>query len=99
MSSHKKVKKYMTYEKIGNELDISPQQVHKIEKEAINKMISGIVADSRFNVFDTILELSSFFGVDPHQIYGKLNKENKGKLYEYIQNHHGINMDEYFKRD
>ncbi len=84
MSAQKKVKKSLTYEQIGNELSISPQQVHKIEKEAINKIINILMLDGRFNIFEIVINLSEFFGVEPHQVYGKLDKRNTQLIYKFV---------------
>ena len=89
MSTHKKVRKNLTYEQIGNTLSISPQQVHKIEKEAINKIINTLLNDSRFNIFEVVVNLSEFFGVEPHQVYGKLNKKNKQLMYKFVNETYG----------
>jgi transcriptional regulator with XRE-family HTH domain len=91
--SYKKVKKNMTYEQIGNEVGISPQQVHKIEKEALNKMVSRLANLGTFNIFEIIIGLSNEFGVEPHQIFGKLDIKNKETLYEFVETTYGKHVD------
>ena len=77
---YKKIKKNLTYEQIGETLNISTQQVHKLEKEAINKMIDKLrIMD--FSTFDIIVKMSELFGVEPTQIYNKLNNNNLDILY------------------
>lgn len=90
MYVYKKVKKNMTYEKIGEKVGISPQQVHKIEKESINKIIKRILDEERFNIFQIVVNLSEVFGVEPHQVYGKLNKKNKQIMYSFIKENFDI---------
>jgi len=77
----KKVKKNLTYEQIGSELNMSAQQVHKIEKEAINNMVDKLRL-MKFNIFDIIIKMSEMFGVEPNQLYGKLNTRNLDLLHE-----------------
>ncbi len=74
--------KEMTYEEIGNKLNISPQQVHKIEKEAYNKIIANIMAKNKMDVFDAVLYFSILFGAESDQCYKKLNASNKQLLKE-----------------
>ena len=69
--------KEKTYEEIGQKLKISPQQVHKIEKEAYNKIICNIMNKYNVDVFDAILQFSALFGAEPEQCYKKLNTVNK----------------------
>lgn len=89
MTTHKKVKKNLTYEQIGDILTISPQQVHKIEKEAINKIINILMDDGRFNIFEIVINVSEVFGVEPHQVYGKLNAKNKQLMYSFVNEAYG----------
>ena len=84
--------KSLTYEEIGEKLNLSPQQVHKIEKEAFNKIIKRMTATSKTNVFDVILSLSEFLGIDPDQCYKKLDKFNNEKLCLHVRDHYGKNV-------
>lgn len=97
--NYKKVKKNMTYEKIGEEVGISPQQVHKIEKETINKIINTINEEGRFNIFQIVLNMAELFGVEPHQIYGKLNKKNKQLMYQFIQENFGTQHEDLLENE
>lgn len=74
--------KEKTYEEIGAQLKISPQQVHKIEKEAYNKIIGNIMVKQKVDVFDAVLYFSALFGSEPEQCYKKLNTANKLLLKE-----------------
>jgi hypothetical protein len=74
--------KEKTYEEIGAKLNISPQQVHKIEKEAYNKIIGNIMVKQKMDVFDAVLYFSILFGAEPEQCYKKLNPANKLLLKE-----------------
>ena len=78
----KKVQKNLTYEQISEKMGISPQQVHKIEKDALNKIMDGL-GDS-FTNFDKVIALCSYLGTEPHQIYNKLNKPNRDLILEQI---------------
>lgn len=95
MSNDKKVRKFLTYDKIGSLKGISPQQVHKIEKEAINKMVLALHEDGRFNIFEIIIGLSDFFGVSPKQVYGKLNENMQQIVYEYVYERYGQTHKDY----
>lgn len=81
--------KSMTYEEIGKELAISPQQVHKIEKEAFNKIIKRMAMYPNTNMVEVVLTISEQFGIDPDQIYKKLDKDNNEKLCLFVQEHFG----------
>jgi hypothetical protein len=74
--------KEKTYEEIGEKLKISPQQVHKIEKEAYNKIIGNIMKKQNVDVFDAVLYFSVLFGSEPEQCYKKLNSTYKALLKE-----------------
>lgn len=89
MSASKKIGKERTYEQVGDQLGISPQQVHKIEKEAINKIIRRLNNFGQFNIFDIVVGLSEEFGVDPSQIYSKLDEENAETLKEHVYKIYG----------
>lgn len=74
--------KEMTYDEIGKKLNISPQQVHKIEKESYNKIISNIMVKQKVDVFDAVLYFSALFGAESDQCYKKLNSTHKELLKE-----------------
>lgn len=77
--------KSLTYEEIGERMDISPQQVHKIEKEAFNKIIKRFMISSGKNIFDTVLFVCEYLGIDPDQCFKKLDKENYETLCIYVE--------------
>jgi transcriptional regulator with XRE-family HTH domain len=83
----KKVQKNKTYEQISERMGLSPQQIHKIEKDAINKMMDNL-GDS-FTNFDKVIALCSYLGTEPHQIYNKLNKKNRELILEQISKNIG----------
>jgi transcriptional regulator with XRE-family HTH domain len=87
--SKNKTGKELTYEEIGDRLGISPQQVHKIEKESFNKIIRRFESLTGLNIFDVIIAISQHFGIDPDQCYKKLDKDNHNKLCQYIQDEYG----------
>jgi transcriptional regulator with XRE-family HTH domain len=89
--SKNKTGKCFTYEEIGEKMDLSPQQVHKIEREAFNKMIKLLSVNN--NIFDVVLGLSSYLGLDPDQAYKKLDKQNKDKLSMHIKDHYGMTVE------
>ena len=95
MGNEKKVRKFLTYEQIGEMNGISPQQVHKIEKEAINKMVETMCKDERFNIFEIIIGLSDCFGVSPEQVYGKLNASMKQLVYDHVYDTYGQTHEDY----
>ncbi len=81
--------KCLTYEEIGEELSISPQQVHKIEKEAFNKLIKRLAVYPQSNIFEAIITLSEYFGIDTDQAYKKLDKTNYNNLCIFVQKYYG----------
>lgn len=81
--------KCLTYEEIGEELEISPQQVHKIEKEAFNKLVKRLAVYPQSNIFEAILTLSEYLGIDADQAYKKLDKNNYDELCMYVQENYG----------
>jgi DNA-directed RNA polymerase specialized sigma subunit len=87
--SKNKSGKELTYEEIGAKLKISPQQVHKIEKEAFNKIIKKFESVSGLNIFDAIIVISQYLGIEPEQCYKKLDKDNHDRLCQYIQDEYG----------
>jgi DNA-binding XRE family transcriptional regulator len=74
----------LTFEEIGQELDISPQQVHKIEKEAFNKVFQGLLTLEKYNPVEIVSFICNYFGIQPDQFMKKLDKKNKEKLLTYI---------------
>lgn len=85
MLSKNKTGKSLTYEEISKKLNISPQQVHKIEREAFNKLIKRLSEKSGESIFQTIVFLSKYLGIDTDQIYKKLNRENYDSLKAYVE--------------
>lgn len=84
-----KIQKNLTYEEIGNKLSISPQQVHKIEKEALNKLFKRLNDCTEFNPVQIMIGVCEEFGVNPEQIYKKLDKTNKNTLLKFVQEEYG----------
>lgn len=80
--------KEMTYEAIGKKLNISPQQVHKIEKEASNKVIRRIMEVHQLDIFDAIVKYSKLFGIEMDHCYKKLDSGNLELLDVYITENH-----------
>lgn len=87
--SKNKMGKCLTFEEIGGVMDLSPQQVHKIEREAFNKIIKNMMITANLTIFETILSVSSFLGLDPEQAYKKLDSENLTTLSEYTKSQYG----------
>ena len=85
ISSKNKMGKEMTYEEIGVVTGLSPQQVHKIEKDAFNKMVYALMEKQNINIFDSIIAVSSYLGIDVDQSYKKLDKRNKQLLQNIIK--------------
>lgn len=77
--------KEQTYEQIGHKLKISPQQVHKIEREAFNKIIRRVMEKNNMDIFDSIIYFSKLFGVEVEQCYKKLDKVNLDLLNDYLK--------------
>lgn len=84
-----KTGKSMTYEEIGNVMNLSPQQVHKIEREAFNKMVRRLMNSTKLSIFDTIIALSKHLGMELDQAYKKLDQENMEILSEYTKEEFG----------
>lgn len=85
--------KCLTYEEIGSIMNISPQQVHKIEKEAFNKFLRSWKVKLNMDIFDSIIFVSSFLGIEHKQCFKKLDKENKEDLKQYLLEHKGMYFD------
>lgn len=79
-----KITKSLTFEEIGGILDISPQQVHKIEREAFNKLFSGLLTSNQFNPVELVSGVCNFFGMQLEQFMKKLDKKNKENLLKFI---------------
>lgn len=92
-----KTGKSLTYEEIGSKLKMSPQQVHKIEKDAFNKIVKRFMTIMDINIFDSMVLLSDYFGLDPDQIYKKLDDNNYQILCEYIYDEFGKEMEGFVK--
>lgn len=89
MTIEKKLRKYKTYEEIGNMLNISTQQVHKIEKDTINKIIKRLLDYGQFRSYEILVSLSEELGVQPSQLFSKLNDNIKTKLFSDIKEDYG----------
>lgn len=81
--------KSMTYDEIGEKMKISPQQVHKIEREAFNKIIRSFMEKNNENIFTTIVNISEYFGIDSDQCLKKLDKVNTDILNEFVEKNYG----------
>lgn len=84
-----KINKNMTYDEIGTVMNISPQQVHKIEKEAFNKMFMRLNACGTFTPVEIVLSLCDYFGIQPDQCLKKMDKPSKEVLFVYVQEQYG----------
>jgi hypothetical protein len=82
----------LTYEEIGTKLSISPQQVHKIEKEAINKLFKRLFDCTNYTPVEITTGVCEYFGVNPDQIYKKLDESNKAILLRFVQNEYGMSV-------
>lgn len=91
-SNKNKMGKCLTYEEIGTVMELSPQQVHKIEREAFNKIVRRLMNVAHLSIFDTLLVVSSQFGIDIEQTYKKLDDENMQLLSEYTKDNYGRNI-------
>ncbi len=88
--TQKRIEKEMTYEEIGAVVGISPQQVHKIEKDALNLMLKRLINCSPQNtIFELMFAMSDYFGISLDQLYSKLDKENLDSLAKYVQIQYG----------
>ena len=88
-----KMGKSMTYEEIGGVMNLSPQQVHKIEREAFNKMVRRLMNSTKMSIFDTVIALSTHLGIDLEQSYKKLDEENLELLSIYTKEEYGRHID------
>jgi len=79
-----KISKNLTFEEIGQELDISPQQVHKIEKEAFNKVFQGLLSLEKHTPVELVAGICDYFGIQPEQFMKKLDKKNREVLLTFI---------------
>lgn len=88
-SNKNKMGKSMTYEEIGEVMDLTPQQVHKSEKEAFNKLVKGLMINANMSIFDSIIAISKYLGIEVEHCYKKLDKENKQTLSAYTFEKYG----------
>lgn len=77
--------KEKTYEQIGKIQNISPQQVHKKEKDAINKIIRRTIELKNYDIIQSITYFCTMFGVEPEQCLKKLDFANKELLSVYMK--------------
>ena len=94
MAAYKKVKKNLTYEQIGELVGMSAQQVHKVEKEVINKIVDTL-SGTEYNIFEVILSMCEMFGVEPHQICNKLDEKNKQHVYRFVKESYNIDHEDF----
>jgi hypothetical protein len=90
-----KTGKCLTYEEIGSIMDISPQQVHKIEREAFNKLVKGLSMYPGVDIFESVMEISKYLGIDTDIAYKKLDDSNLEKLNKYIFEKYGKKVNGY----
>jgi transcriptional regulator with XRE-family HTH domain len=93
MSNRKKIQKSLSFDEISEKIGISPQQVHKIEKEATNKMFSKLCNSNKFTPFEVHLGLSAYLGIEPEQLLKKLDNRNKRILFEFTNQEYGKNIE------
>lgn len=96
MRDHK-IQKCLTYEEIGKRVNISPQQVHKIEKEAFNKMFSRLSCSTEFTPSEIVHGMCRYFGVSHDQVIKKLDPINKNKLLLAVQEETGKDVSEFLE--
>lgn len=88
-----KIFKNLTYDEISKKLNLSTQQVHKIEKDAFNKIFKRTSISGQFTPVEVILGMCSEFGIQPDQCYNKLTNDNKNKVIEYVNEEYGFSLE------
>lgn len=88
-----KIAKALTFEEISKILTISPQQIHKIEKEAFNKMYERTCNCKSFTPIEVVLGLCDYLGIQPEQFINKLDVKNKNMLLNFIKKDYGKNVE------
>lgn len=66
-----------TYAEVGGILDISPQQCHKLEGEALAKMVNHFATQHSVSIFDACLAISQLLDIPSAYIYRRLSKQTK----------------------
>lgn len=79
MSHIPKVKSY-TYEELAKEFDITPNKAHIEVRKVYNKIISSLVNDHKFNVWDSVMGVRDFFGMSEKEAVDKLTPEFQERL-------------------
>ena len=74
----------MTYEEIGEELDISKQAVSQLTKKAVNKVYKTIVKTTS-SPFEAIKTMTLFFNIDNHDDFKQMFKILDNDTKEEIQ--------------
>lgn len=75
----------MTYNQIGKLLKLTPQQVHKIEKEALNKMFVTMLTVKKMNPVEIAYALCETLNIDANQLFKKLNSDHKKSLLTFME--------------
>ena len=73
-------KKVEDLKKTSSKLDISISQTHYKIKSIINKMVDRLkpeVEQFDLTLFDIVIQLSEYLGVEPGEIYKQLNTKNR----------------------
>lgn len=68
-----------TQEEVASKLGITHQAVSKIEAQAMNKLIRGLVSQS-YNIFDVVIDLSKTYNLDILSLFRMLDERNKSEL-------------------
>jgi hypothetical protein len=70
-----------TYAEVGNIVNRTPQQIHKMEVDSINKIVDNL--SNKYEFDEIIHMLTDMFGVDPEYILKKLKGTNLNLLQAY----------------
>lgn len=71
----------MTYRELYEKTGITPQHLHKIEGDSLNKMISAMA--DKYTFHDAILLIAQILNIDPGYLIKKLDTDNKKLLHAY----------------
>jgi predicted DNA-binding protein (UPF0251 family) len=75
-------RKPLTYDQIAKKYKISVADVNNSITASYNKMVSKLVKEHGYDIWDVIVELKNYFNMPEKEAVEKLNIENKQLLKE-----------------
>lgn len=99
MKKKEKRNRPLTFEEISNETDIPLNQVHKSFRTGYNKFIEGLEKLTDMSIFETVLAVREYFGIEAEEAFRYLNDENKERIRQCAIAEYNVKVQDKYDED